>query len=405
MTKLEKMLQYVSEHNDFYKQRIKDYGITNPLDITQWPILTRKELQENRYNMFSDGYKSKYFNQQLRRQSSSGSTGMPVNVYWDYKDWYASNMCLWRKRMDLYGIRPSDKQVSFDMEGFYQIAGKELFFYNRQKSILSFNISVPRKITDYYEMVEIINQYDPAWIRLRPFALELLLHIYANHDTTPPHSLRLIETYGELLNPYTKERASSFFGVPIADMYGSEELNCISYDNNHGIKNVLSGNVYVEVLNNKIISKYGEGESIITSLLNYSMPLIRYNQGDFIMIDNKDKNDVLNIIHGRTIDCVFNDSAIIINPLILLEIMGQTNNYFGSVITYYKFNIFKHDNIIECIISLDKSAMSWSSNIKKYILNTLVLRLSKSNEYKYKVSIINEMPPLPAKNRIVEVFE
>ena len=62
-------------------------------------------------------------------------------------------------------------------------------------------------------------------------------------------------------------------------------------------------------------------------------------------------------------------------------------------------------NIIECIISLDKSAMSWSSNIKKYILNTLVLRLSKSNEYKYKVSIINEMPPLPAKNRIVEVFE
>ena len=105
--KLVRMLKYVSEHNDFYKKRIKEYGITNPLDITQWPVLTRKELQENRYNMFSDGYKSKYFNQQLRRQSSSGSTGMPVNVYWDYKDWYASNMCLWRKRLELHGIRPS----------------------------------------------------------------------------------------------------------------------------------------------------------------------------------------------------------------------------------------------------------------------------------------------------------
>lgn len=31
MTKLEAMLKYVSEHNDFYKKRIKDYGITNPL--------------------------------------------------------------------------------------------------------------------------------------------------------------------------------------------------------------------------------------------------------------------------------------------------------------------------------------------------------------------------------------
>lgn len=107
--KLVKMLKYVSEHNDFYKKRIKEYGISNPLDITQWPILTRRELQENRYNMFSDGYKTKYFNQQLRRQSSSGSTGVPVNVYWDYKDWYASNLCLWRKRQEWYGIRPSEK--------------------------------------------------------------------------------------------------------------------------------------------------------------------------------------------------------------------------------------------------------------------------------------------------------
>ena len=71
MTKLELMLKYVSEHNDFYKKRIKEYGIKDPLDITKWPVLTRKELQENRYNMFSDGYKSKYFNQKLRRQSSS----------------------------------------------------------------------------------------------------------------------------------------------------------------------------------------------------------------------------------------------------------------------------------------------------------------------------------------------
>ena len=83
MSKLEEMLKYVSEHNDFYKNRIKEYGIKDPLDITQWPVLTRKELQENRYNMFSDGYKAKYFSQQLRRQSSSGSTGVPVNVYWD----------------------------------------------------------------------------------------------------------------------------------------------------------------------------------------------------------------------------------------------------------------------------------------------------------------------------------
>ena len=79
--KLVKMLKYVSEHNDFYKNRIKEYGISNPLDITQWPILTRKELQENRYNMFSDGFEEKFYRNKLIRKSTSGSSGIPVNVY------------------------------------------------------------------------------------------------------------------------------------------------------------------------------------------------------------------------------------------------------------------------------------------------------------------------------------
>ena len=37
--KLVKMLKYVSEHNDFYKKRIKEYGIPHSLDTAQWPLL------------------------------------------------------------------------------------------------------------------------------------------------------------------------------------------------------------------------------------------------------------------------------------------------------------------------------------------------------------------------------
>ena len=115
MDKLEAMLKYVSEHNDFYKKRIAEYGITNPLDITQWPILTRSELQENRYQMFSDGYKTKYFNQELRRQFSSGSTGRPVNVYWDPVDYYSSNKTLWDRRFKYYNVLPINKRVLFTL--------------------------------------------------------------------------------------------------------------------------------------------------------------------------------------------------------------------------------------------------------------------------------------------------
>ena len=115
MSKLEKLLKYVAENNALYKNIIRKHFITDPTDIKQYPILTRKDFQENRYAMFSEGYQAKYQNQQLHRQSSSGSSGTPVNVYWDYKDWYASNMSLWRKRLQWYGIKPSDRYVLFTL--------------------------------------------------------------------------------------------------------------------------------------------------------------------------------------------------------------------------------------------------------------------------------------------------
>lgn len=71
MDKLEIFLKKVYEINGYYKNIVNSHKI-NPLDITQYPILTRKQLQLNRFKMFYDSYKSKYFNEQLQKQSSSG---------------------------------------------------------------------------------------------------------------------------------------------------------------------------------------------------------------------------------------------------------------------------------------------------------------------------------------------
>lgn len=274
--KLVRMLKYVSEHNDFYKKRIKEYGITNPLDITQWPILTRKELQENRYNMFSDGYKSKYFNQQLRRQSSSGSTGMPVNVYWDYKDWYASNMALWRKRLKWYNIHPQDKYVMFTLNAFnVRNDGATVYYVKEPDNGLSINASMIQNESGYDRIVEIINDYDPKWMYIQPFILNRLIQAYERTNNNPPKSLRYIESVGELLASDLRKKTISFFKVPLANMYGSEEMNGIAYENPDSRMHILADNVYIEVKKEEVIRFNGEGESIITNLNNYAMPLIK----------------------------------------------------------------------------------------------------------------------------------
>ena len=360
MTKLELMLKYVSEHNDFYKKRIKEYGIKDPLDITQWPILTRKELQDNRYNMFSDGYKTKYYNQQLRRQSSSGSTGMPVNVYWDYKDWYASNMSLWRKRLQWYGIKPSDKYCIFTLNAF-SIAPEEvrLYFINKPRNLLSFNVSLIQNKSGYEQMAKIINEFEPDWLYIQPFVLNQLIQAYKNLKLEPAKSIRYIESIGEILTSDLRRMGEKFFGVKVTNMYGSEEMNGMAIECPDHHMHVLDENVLIETKdNNNRICRCGSGESIITNLNNMCMPLIRYAQGDIIDVNDiincryHNKSSQIKLIRGRAFERLKLGENVELNSYILLEILAEVNNEFDGAITTYRY-VFDADNkYMHCYIIL-----------------------------------------------------
>ena len=251
--KLVRMLKYVSEHNDFYKNRIKEYGITNPLDITQWPVLTRKELQENRYNMFSDGYKSKYFNQQLRRQSSSGSTGIPVNVYWDEKDYNCSMLALWRKRKEYYNITPADKVVKFTLQVFnMNYKNENAFIKFESPHVLVVNKACLQEDSIYIKLINQIEMFSPKWLYIQPFVLYQLIAQYKKLKVDPPKSLRYIESIGEILTCRVKQEAINFFKVPVANMYGSQEMNGIAYECPNNSMHILSETVYIErILKNR----------------------------------------------------------------------------------------------------------------------------------------------------------
>lgn len=359
--KLIKMLKYVSEHNDFYKNRIKEYGITNPLDITQWPILTRKELQENRYNMFSDGYKTKYFNQQLRRQSSSGSTGVPINVYWDYKDWYASIKTLWRKRFEHYGINPRDKCVKFTLRLFDSSTENDKVDYVINKNILSFNAS---KINDksLLTVLKLINEFRPRWLYATPYILQKIMCGYKKYNLIQPISVKYIESVGEILFPDVREQLSDFFNVPIVNMYGSEEFNAIAYECPNGILHLLDEIVFVECYDIKREGHICEGKTMITGLLNRAMPLLRYDLGDVISLEDIDScrvcglsGKVIDVVKGRSCDCVsveYEKYIYDFNIYSMREIIDIVNNRFKDIIVYYRFSYIKSKSVIECKVFL-----------------------------------------------------
>jgi phenylacetate-coenzyme A ligase PaaK-like adenylate-forming protein len=394
MTKLEQMLKYVSEHNDFYKKRIKEYGITNPLDITQWPILTRKELQENRYNMFSDGYKSKYFNQQLRRQSSSGSTGVPVNVYWDYKDWYASNMCLWRKRKEWYGISPHNKYVVFTLNSFNLEANcSSVYYIQNPKNVLSVNVSLLQNEKQYKELALVINKFDPDWLYIQPFMLNILMQTYNKFDIESPKALKYIESVGEILTPDLRKRATAFFGVPLVNMYGSEEMNCIAYECPNKHMHIIRDNVYLET-----DTLDSDVNAIITSLNNHAMPLIRYAQGDIINYDTlplrcvfEESKSIIKLIKGRELSIfTIGDHQYGLSTFVLLEIIAEANNLFDDIIKEYRYKYVKNENKLLLYLALYEKRVGWYENIIK-TLKSIFRRKVKSSTV-FEIIILDKMP-------------
>lgn len=401
MTKLEAMLKYVSEHNDFYKKRIKEYEITNPLDITQWPILTRKELQENRYNMFSDGYKSKYFNQQLRRQSSSGSAGIPVNVYWDYQDWYASNMCLWRKRCEWYGIKPSDKYCVFTLNSFgITPENGKLYYINEPSNILSFNVSLICDESQYEQMAEVINGFEPKWLYIQPFVLNKLIHAYKSRNLEPARTIRYIESVGEILSSDLKRRAEEFFKVKVINMYGSEEMNGIAYECPDHHMHILNNNVLIEVLQQDKISRTGVGSCIITNFYNCAMPMIRYEIGDIIQVNN----GIVESIIGRKTEIINVAPNIEVNALMLLEIMSNINNQFDGIITSYRYVHDINKNSVICKIGIDSGKNSWFNKIKKVITENIYRRIPQIKYMSFIVEKETNNNYSHIKRKIIEII-
>lgn len=89
MTKIEAMLKYVSEYNEFYISR----GMTGNLVLDNVSIIDRSTIQKARKNILSKQYMGLNFGQ-LVTFVTSGSNGQPLRVYWDLKDYYKSMSCL-----------------------------------------------------------------------------------------------------------------------------------------------------------------------------------------------------------------------------------------------------------------------------------------------------------------------
>jgi len=137
--------------------------------------------------------------------------------------------------------------------------------------------------TPIAELAAILIEENPDYLNTYPSVVhDLARHFLINNWSLP--RLREVCTFGEVLEPQTRQLCRRAWDVPLTDGYSSQEagyiaLQCPQHEHYH----VQAESILVEVLDDHG-SPCGSGQIgrvVLTTLVNFDFPLIRYDTGDY----------------------------------------------------------------------------------------------------------------------------
>ena len=268
----------------YYKELLDSTGnITDDLPdlniFTQLPALTKKIIREQNEKLYSSDMDSRG----TYNNTSGGSTGEPVKFIQDkqYDQWNTANKLYFNQ---ILGKLPGDPEIKFwgsDRDIIQGSLGTKEniinYIYNR-KFFNSYNISS----SELDKLISLNNKFKPAayWAYMEA-AIELAKYLSKTGKTfTPPKFI--VSTIAPLTES-NKNIIEHGMKCRVYNQYGSREVGAIAcQDRNQDCLYSFPWTHYIEIVddNNKPLPPGQPGKILITTLQNYSMPLIRYEIGD-----------------------------------------------------------------------------------------------------------------------------
>ena len=379
--KLSKLLLHAYENVPYYKKVLKEAGVMSKGDVNldnfeKIPILTKEILRREYKNLKSKDIDSR--NSFINH--SGGSTGEPVKFIQDreYDDWNVGNKMFYKKKG---GVELGEKEL--------RLWGSERDFYgDKESSKIRFrNFIFNRKDLNAFTMteenmfkyVETVNKYKPKWIEayVQPI-YEFALFIKKNNlEVFSPNG---IITSAGTLYPDMQEVISEVFNTKVWNRYGSREVGDMAF----GIRDLKlsTWNHFVEVNESK---NSDLGPILVTTLNNYSMPLIRYDIGDIAI--QSSKWNFLERVEGRETTVIRNKEGKIIPSELFIHFLGVVMN--EGVIKQFQLIQNDYEKITIKVVVLD--GKSFKKSIPK--LEELI---NKAIGYKCKIDWVkvDEIPKL-----------
>jgi phenylacetate-CoA ligase len=290
LAQLKTLLDFCRRTVPFYRDRLgpPDGASDGALTMERWrrlPLLTRRNVQEAGRRLYSTEPPKVHGG--IGTVRTSGSTGTPVeaartelaqfyrmavvlrSVLWHDLD-VAADVAVLRRDRDP-AADPKDGRSLPDWGPPYALA-----FVTGSRALLDVRVPIG-------DQVAWLLRRKPGYLITLPSNLALIARHCLDHAIRLPE-LRLVRTLSEVVTDDLRALCQQALGVPIADVYSTEEVGPIAVQCPlHTHYHVQSEAVLVEVLDEQG-APCGPGQAgrvVVTPLHNFAMPLLRYDIGDY----------------------------------------------------------------------------------------------------------------------------
>lgn len=263
-------------------------------------------------------------------RSTSGSTGQRMAVKRTWMEERLLNLFRWRALI-AYGLRPCDRVAVAQFHARMDPADGQILMRCAQAL----------KVLEW-RIIDVLGQpfpeaeasaFRPSVLTGMTSAIAMLASGFSCQSNHASHVRpRFVATGGELLTPTLRAEIARL-GVPIYDLYGCNEVNLVAWEcpAGTGFYHLCEDSVVVEIVDaaGRPVREGELGEVVITSLLSFAMPFVRYRVGDRAIRGPRRcpcgaATATLQSLQGRTIDLFVLEGGERLHPWeILNEIRGQ----------------------------------------------------------------------------------
>ncbi len=310
----------------FWRERFDGAGV-HPDSLRSFddyraiPLLTKDDLRSRRDQMVSDAYDRS----QLHRKTTSGSTGVSVEVLVDEAAGQWKRACTLRSD-EWSGWRLGERMAAVWGNPEYVKRGWRGHLRNALLERARYLDTLKMDRQTMADYADALRRTPPSLLFGHAHSLYLFAQFVRDKGGAGFRPRGIIST-AMVLHSWERSTIEEVFGCPVTNRYGCEEVSLIACEcPRHEGLHVNADGVYIEVLRDDgTPAAPGEaGMVVVTDLVNRAMPMLRYQVGDMAVPSERECPcgrglPLLQRIEGRVADYMITPAGEMISGISLTE--------------------------------------------------------------------------------------